>query len=127
MHPQNFNTLRRIREQDGAVIQEEEQVQQTVATAIQGYLNHPDVNRAEAIELIKFLNQPMLAVQIKALRGALRAFKAVGQAKQLIEEVRQLRGMLHEMDCRAIPHRVAQGPLPAPWATCGESRDYSRK
>ncbi len=76
-------------------------VQQTAATAIQGYLNHPEVDRADAIELIKFLNQPMLAVQIKALRGALKAFKAVGQAKQLIEEVRKLRGMLAEPDTAA--------------------------
>lgn len=71
-------------------------VQQTVATAIQGYLNHPDVDRKEAIELIRFLNQPMLQVQIKALRAALRDFKAVGQVGALIEEARKLRTMLAE-------------------------------
>lgn len=71
-------------------------VQQTVATAIQGYLNHPDLDRKEAIELIRFLNQPMLSVQIKQLRAALKNFKTVGQVMQLIEEVRTLRNMVAE-------------------------------
>ena len=71
-------------------------VQQTVATAIQGYLNHPDIDRKETIELIRFLNQPMLSVQIRQLRAALRNFKTAGQVKALIEEVRNLRGMVAE-------------------------------
>lgn len=71
-------------------------VQQTVATAIQGYLNHPDVDRKEAIELIRFLNQPMLSVQIRALRTALKSFKAAGQVHALIEAVRNLRKLVTE-------------------------------
>lgn len=71
-------------------------VQQTVATAIQGYLNHPEIDRGEAIELIRFLNQPMLGVQIKELRAALRAFKAAGQVKELMETVRKLRSAIME-------------------------------
>lgn len=71
-------------------------VQQTVATAIQGYLNHPDVDRKEAIELIRLLNQPMLSVQIRELRVALRSFKAAGQVKVLIEAVRRLRHIVSE-------------------------------
>jgi len=71
-------------------------VQQTVATAIQGYLNHPDLDRKEAIELIRFLNQPMLSIQIKQLRAALRSFKAAGQVKALMDEVRKLRGIVAE-------------------------------
>lgn len=73
-------------------------VQQTVATAIQGYLNHPEVDRKEAIDLIRFLNQPMLTVQIKSLRAALKDFKAVGQVRQLMDAVRKLRAMLAEPD-----------------------------
>lgn len=38
-------------------------VQQTVATVIQGYLNHPDVERPKAIGAIRALNKPMLSVQ----------------------------------------------------------------
>ena len=39
-------------------------IQQTVATALQGYLNHPDVDRRQAIGALRFLNQPMLKVQV---------------------------------------------------------------
>lgn len=73
-------------------------VQQTVATAIQGYLNHPDLDRKEAIELIRFLNQPMLSVQIKQLRAALKGFKAAGQVNDLIGEVRKLRQIVADPD-----------------------------
>ncbi len=66
-------------------------VQQTVATAIQGYLSHPDVDRKRAIDLIRFLNEPMLAVQVKALRAAARAFQAGGDVEALIESVAALR------------------------------------
>jgi superfamily II DNA or RNA helicase len=71
-------------------------VQQTVATAIQGYLNHPNVDRKEGIELIRFLNQPMLYVQIKQLRAALRNFKSAGQVQGLIDEVHNLRDIVAE-------------------------------
>ena len=71
-------------------------VQQTVATAIQGYLNHPELDRKEAIDLIRFLNQPMMSVQIKGLRVTLKNYKSAGQVKQLIEEVRKLRAMVAE-------------------------------
>ena len=76
-------------------------IQQTVATAIQGYLNHPDVDRREAIDLIRFLNQPMLSIQIRELRAALRSFKAIGQAQELIEAVRRLKGIVAEPDALA--------------------------
>jgi hypothetical protein len=66
-------------------------VQQTIATAIQGYLNHPSVDRAEAIELIRFLNQPMLNVQLRELRAALRSFGAAGHVAALMESVRRMR------------------------------------
>lgn len=84
-------------------------VQQTVATAIQGYLNHPDLDRKEAIELIRFLNQPMLSVQIRQLRAALRNFKTAGQVKTLIEEVRKLRGMVTEPE--ATPYGNERKPI----------------
>lgn len=84
-------------------------VQQTVATAIQGYLNHPELDRKEAIELIRFLNQPMLSVQIRQLRAALRNFKTAGQVKTLIEEVRKLRGMVTEPE--ATPYGDERKPI----------------
>jgi hypothetical protein len=86
-------------------------VQQIIATAIQGYLNHPEVDRKEAIDLIRFLNQPMLVVQIKALRAALKDFKAVGQVKQLMDAVRNLRKMLAEPDAPAYNNQSDRSPL----------------
>ncbi|MGO9613523.1 MAG: helicase-related protein [Dissulfurispiraceae bacterium] len=50
-------------------------MQQTVATAIQSYLNHPDVKRKEALEAIKYLNQPLPGAQIKELRKAYKEFQ----------------------------------------------------
>jgi hypothetical protein len=66
-------------------------IQQTIATALQGYLNHPDVNRRAAIEAIRFLSQPMLAVQIRELRSAWTAFQAEGQPQALLAAVERLR------------------------------------
>ncbi|HUW35568.1 MAG TPA: phospholipase D-like domain-containing protein, partial [Planctomycetota bacterium] len=60
-------------------------VQQTLATAIQNYLNHPDVDRNQAKQALSFLNQPMLAVQVKELRRLLRQFQAASDVKILLD------------------------------------------
>ena len=39
-------------------------LQQTVATVIQNFLNHPQLQRKRAISIIEFLNTPMLRVQL---------------------------------------------------------------
>lgn len=66
-------------------------IQQTVATALQSYLNHPDVNRSEAIEVIRFLNQPMLAVQVRKLRQIHREFQNKSDVKFLLSALEELR------------------------------------
>ena len=66
-------------------------MQQTAATAVQQYMNHPKVNRKEAIEAMRFLNQPMLAVQIKELRQAYRVFQADHGIQGLLSAVRSLK------------------------------------
>jgi hypothetical protein len=66
-------------------------IQQTVATVLQSYLNHPDVNRREAIEVIRFLNQPMLAVQVRKLRQIHRELQAKGDVKSLLAAINKLR------------------------------------
>jgi len=66
-------------------------IQQTVATALQSYLNHPDVARKQAIEAIRFLNQPMLAVQVRKLRQSYRDFQSAGDIKLLLAAVEELR------------------------------------
>ncbi|MCI0421556.1 MAG: helicase, partial [Acidobacteria bacterium] len=65
-------------------------IQQTIATLLQNYLNHPDVNRREAIELIRTLNQPMFNVQLSALRKAYKAFQGHKDVKQLLSDLAEL-------------------------------------
>jgi hypothetical protein len=65
-------------------------IQQTVATALQSYLNHPDVNRRQAIEAIRFLNQPMLKVQVDALRQFYKDFQGKSEVKALLIAVEEL-------------------------------------
>ncbi len=66
-------------------------VQQTVATAIQGYINHPDVDRRVALDAIRFLNQPMMGVQVKAVRSAYGQFQEDGDIQQLLQRIMSLR------------------------------------
>jgi hypothetical protein len=66
-------------------------IQQTVATALQSYLNHPDVDRRTAIELIRFLNQPMLRIQVQKLRQTYRQFQNKNEIKTLLSAIDELR------------------------------------
>jgi len=85
--------LRSVREQQAleAAPRTVDPMQQTVATAIQGYLNHPDVERRRAIEAIRFLSQPMLGVQIKELRRVYKEFQQNADAQALLKGVDHLR------------------------------------
>ena len=65
-------------------------IQQTVATTIQGYLNNPDMDRQRGIEAIRFLNRPMLTVQVRELRRAYAEF-------QNGKDIRKLLGALHQL------------------------------
>jgi hypothetical protein len=62
-------------------------MQQTIATTIQTYINHPDIDRRRAIAAIKYLNEPKLAVQIKELRKIYKDFEGNGEAKTLIDGI----------------------------------------
>jgi len=75
-------------------------VQQTVATTIQSYLNHPDVDRPKAIEAIRSLNQPMLGVQIKRLRRAFSEFQKTAEIKPLLDFTTELQA---ETGVAAVP------------------------
>lgn len=55
------------------------------------YLNHPDVERRQAIEAIRFLNQPLLAVQVRELRQAYKDFQRKGDIKAFLAAVEDLR------------------------------------
>jgi hypothetical protein len=65
-------------------------IQQTVATALQSYLIHPNVDRKQAIETIRFLNQPMLTVQVRKLRQSFREFQAKSDIERLLNEIQNL-------------------------------------
>ncbi len=65
-------------------------IQQTIATTIQSYISHPEIDRNSAIAAIRFLNEPKLAVQIKELRGLYKGFESSGDAKQLVEGISQM-------------------------------------
>jgi hypothetical protein len=60
-------------------------IQQTIVTVLQNALNHPSIQRSRAIGAIRFLSQPMLSVQVRALREAYRAFQGNGDVVALLE------------------------------------------
>ena len=65
-------------------------IQQTLATVIQGYLNHPDVDRKEALETLKYLNQPMAGTQVKELRKIHKEFQINMTPNILIEKISKM-------------------------------------
>ena len=66
-------------------------IQQTLSTAVQGYMNHPDIQRSRAISVIQFLNQPMADIQVKDLRALWKEFQASGNIKELLVKIEDLR------------------------------------
>lgn len=66
-------------------------IQQTITTAIQGYLQHPDVDRKQALDAIRYLSQPLPGVQVKELRNAFQDFRKVQSIGSLLEAVLSLR------------------------------------
>jgi hypothetical protein len=84
--------LRSYREQEAIKVAPRtvEPVQQTVATLLQNYMNHPDVERQRVIAAIKALSGPMLAVQVKDLRKTFKRFQADGDISKLLEDVERI-------------------------------------
>ncbi len=66
-------------------------IQQTVATAIQGLLSHPDVDRARAVEAIKFVSLPMRKTQVTQLGEAFKVFRRSGQIQPLLDGILEIR------------------------------------
>ncbi len=65
-------------------------IQQTVATLLQQFLNHPDVNRRHAIAVIEFLSGPMQNVQLADLR---RLHKSYQQGQSIVELIAGVESM----------------------------------
>jgi len=83
-------------------------IQQTVATAIQSFLNHPDVDRKQAIEIIRFLNLPMLTVQVRKLRQSFREFQTKSDIKFLLSEIRELKDASGDRQASRGPEQKAK-------------------
>lgn len=64
--------------------------QQTVATTIQGYVNHPDLKRQQVLAAMKFLGKPAQSVVVKEVRSAYKQFQKSNDGVELVEAVLQL-------------------------------------
>jgi hypothetical protein len=59
-------------------------------TLLEDYLNHPEFSQQDVMELRKFVKQPMLNVQIKALREKYRRFQNTGDIHALLAELKAM-------------------------------------
>jgi len=66
-------------------------IQQSVATTVQGYMDHPDIERSRAVDAIRSLSQPMTKTQVGELRRAFQEFQRKGDIKALLAQVEALR------------------------------------
>ncbi len=62
-------------------------LQQTVATALQQYLNHPDVARKQVLDAIRYVNMPMMFTQLSKLRDSYGAFQQDSNAKGFVDTI----------------------------------------
>jgi superfamily II DNA or RNA helicase len=65
-------------------------MQQTMATLLRTYLNHPDVNRQEVRELIRILSSPMPRVHVRRVRELYAEFGRTNDVKTLLDGLRSL-------------------------------------
>lgn len=65
-------------------------IQQTVITALRGYLNHPDVDRKEVRRLIQALAVPLPGVHLKALKSAYQDFARTRDIARLLAALQGL-------------------------------------
>lgn len=64
--------------------------QQAVATLLRSYLNHPDVDRPEARDLLRALAAPLPRVHVRTLRNAYQEFGRSRDIRQLIAALKAL-------------------------------------
>jgi len=65
-------------------------LQATVSAALQGYLNHPDVDRNRALAAIRFLREPMLPAQIKQIKAAYGQFEKLKDVELLLAATEEM-------------------------------------
>jgi len=65
-------------------------VQQTVATVLRQYLNHPQVDRTQARSLIQAITQPLPGVHVRSLRNAYQEFSRTNDVQRLIDRLKAM-------------------------------------
>lgn len=65
--------------------------QKRAATLLERFMQHPDFDRQRLLEAVRFLNQPMVRTDIRALREVLRRARGTEEARELLKEVERLR------------------------------------
>jgi hypothetical protein len=65
--------------------------QQLVATAIQEYLNHPEMDRNELISLITFISRPLPRIYGRELREFYKEFSGNKDIAGLVEKVKKIK------------------------------------
>jgi hypothetical protein len=75
-------------------------LQLTVATTLQGYLNHPGVKRSDVLAAIRFVNKPLAGVQLRGLRALHKAFADSRDVVPLIAGVVGMAAKYGEADSR---------------------------
>jgi hypothetical protein len=80
-------------------------LQQTVATIVQQFLNHPQVDRKRAIAGIAFLNGPMQNVQVAELRKLYKIYQQTQSISELIAGIEAMRSAFG-VEAKATPEKA---------------------
>jgi SNF2 family DNA or RNA helicase len=102
------NILQTFRQQQAfeAAPRTTDPVQQTVTTTIRGFLNHPEVTRPEAMHAMRFLREPLMGVQIKALRQAYTEFTSSNDILTLLGVIEDLESEAGGLEAEAPQNRT---------------------
>jgi hypothetical protein len=88
--------------------------QQLVATAIQDYLHHPEMDRNDLVNLIAFLSQPLPRIYGKKLREFYKEFSGNKDIAGLVENVKKIRlesGKEEEVPAQKRPQTLKKEDL----------------
>jgi len=67
-------------------------IQQNLSTVLHSFINHPEVDRGECLDLIRSLGQPMRQFQIRGLRNLYRDFQANNEIQKLMVSLKEITG-----------------------------------
>jgi hypothetical protein len=82
------------------------QEQLTIAELLREYVDHPETNRDEILELRRFLKQPFPGAYVKRLRSSLQDFKASANILDLLAVVRELQQSFGVVENADRPQRL---------------------